>query len=389
MRILMINSVCGIRSTGRICTDLAEALEKQGHEVKIGYGRESVPEKYRRFAVRISSETEVKLHGVKARLFDADGLGSKRATARFLRFVEEFNPDVIHLHNLHGYYINVPMLFRYIIENNKKVIWTLHDCWAFTGHCCNLNGCDKWKSLCNACPKHKLYPASITDRSHLNYQRKKELFTAVKDLTVITPSQWLADLAKQSFLGSSRIEVIPNGIDLDVFRPRQSDFKSRNGLDNKKIVLGVASAWSKSKGLYDFFKLAEMLPDDYKIVMVGLKDEQMGLVSENILAIKRTNNVQELAEIYTAADVFVNATYNDNYPTVNLEAQACGTPVITYRTGGSVESVPAENVVEQGDLQGLKNKILANDFACHPNLKMGKNDMLKEYVTHLVVKNCD
>ena len=382
----MINSVCGIRSTGRICTDLAEALEKQGHEVKIGYGRESVPEKYRRFAVRISSEAEVRLHGLKARLFDADGLGSKYATARFLRFIEEFDPDVIHLHNLHGYYINVPMLFRYIIKNNKRVIWTLHDCWAFTGHCCNLNGCDKWKSLCKGCPKHKLYPASITDRSHLNYQRKKELFTAVKDLTIVTPSRWLADLVKQSFLGALRIEVIPNGIDLDVFQPSQSDFKSRNGLENKKIVLGVASAWSKSKGLYDFITLAQILPDDYKIVMVGLKDEQMCLIPENILAIKRTNNLQELAEIYAAADVFLNATYNDNYPTVNLEAQACGTPVLTYRTGGSVESVPAENVVEQGDLYGVKDKILANNFVCHPNLKMGKNDMLKGYL-NLIIAN--
>ncbi len=384
MKILMINSVCGIRSTGRICTDLAEALEKQGHEVKIGYGRETVPEKYRRFAVRISSETEVRLHGVKARLFDADGLGSKRATARFLRFVKEYDPDVIHLHNLHGYYINIPMLFRYIIENKKKVIWTLHDCWAFTGHCCNLNGCDKWKSLCKDCPKHKLYPASITDRSHLNYKRKKELFTAVEDLIIVTPSQWLADLTRRSFLGNAKIEVIRNGIDLEAFQPTEGDFRSRYGLEDKKIVLGVASAWSKSKGLCDFIKLADELPDSYKIVLVGLKPDQMQLIPEKILGIERTNNVQELAEIYTAADVFVNATYNDNYPTVNLEAQACGTPVITYRTGGSVESVPAENVVEQGDVMGLKDKILSENVECLSDLKMGKNDMLKEYANFFV-----
>ena len=150
MKVLMINSVCGIRSTGRICTDIAEELEKQGHDVKIAYGRETVPEKYQKYAVRIGTDLDVKLHGIKTRLFDRHGFGSKRATKKFIKWVEEYDPDVIHLHNLHGYYINIKILFDYLKKANKKVVWTLHDCWAFTGHCTHFDfvGCNKWKCKC-------------------------------------------------------------------------------------------------------------------------------------------------------------------------------------------------------------------------------------------------
>lgn len=354
MKILQINSVCGIRSTGRICTDLADVLEQNGHECKIAYGREIVPEKYQKYAIRIGSDFDVKRHAIQSRFFDNTGFGSKHATVKFIEWVKEYDPDVIHLHNIHGYYINIEILFNYLANANKPVIWTLHDCWTFTGHCAYYSyvKCDKWKTGCFNCPQKRSYPLSILfDQSKQNWLKKKALFTSIKNMILVTPSKWLANEVKQSFLRKYPVNVIPNGIDLNVFKPTSSDFREKNGLVGKKIILGVASIWDKRKGLNDFFELSKILDDNYKIVLVGLSKNQMNDLPKNILAISRTNNVKELAEIYSSADVLFNPTYEDNYPTVNLEAQACGTPVITYRTGGSVESVPEENIVKQGEFQ--------------------------------------
>lgn len=354
----MINSVCGIRSTGRICTDLADALTAQGHEVRIAYGRETVPEKYQKYAVKIGSDTDTKIHALRSRLLDDTGFGSKRATERFIEWVRSYDPDVVHLHNIHGYYINIEVLFRYLAETQKHVIWTLHDCWPFTGHCPHFEyeKCGKWKTGCFDCPKDKKeYPARLLlDNSASNWKKKRKLFTAVKDMTLVTPSKWLGDLAKQSFLKKCPVKVIHNGIDTDVFRPTESNFREKNGLEGKKLLLGVASTWYDKKGLGDFIRLSKKLDDPYKIILVGLTDKQLETMPKNILGITRTNSTKELAEIYTAADYFINLTYEDNYPTVNLEAQACGTPVISYRTGGSTESaVRFGTVVEQGDLKSV------------------------------------
>ena len=359
MKVLQINSVCGIRSTGRICTDLADVLLQDGHECKIAYGRESVPEKYRKIAVRIGNDLDAKMHALQSRIFDNAGFGSKRATEKFIDWVKKYDPDIIHLHNIHGYYINIEVLFKYLAESNKPVVWTLHDCWAFTGHCAYFSyvKCDKWKTGCFNCPQKKRYPSSLLwDASKQNWQKKKALFTSVKNMTLATPSKWLANEVKKSFLSNYPMKVIANGIDLDVFKPTPSDFKEKNGLVGKKIILGVASSWSECKGLKDFIELSKILDEKYKIVLVGLSGNQIKELPENVMAISRTNNVKELAEIYTAADIFFNPTYEDNFPTVNLEAQACGTPVITYKTGGSVESVPEKNVVEQG----LYKDVLSN-----------------------------
>lgn len=352
----MINTVCGIGSTGRICSDLAEVLEQNGNECKIAYGRGVVPEKYKKYAVKIGSDLDVKLHALQTRLFDNTGFGSEKVTQKFINWIKEYNPDVIHLHNLHGYYINIEVLFNYLAEANKPVIWTLHDCWTFTGHCTHYSyvKCDKWKYGCNNCPQKREYPSSlIFDSSKKNWETKRALFTSVKNITFVSPSRWLANQVEQSFLNKYPVEVVPNGIDLTVFKPTPSDFRKKHNLEGKNIILGVASAWEPRKGLEDFVELSKTLDDSYKIILVGLSEKQKKELPENILGITRTNNVNELAEIYTAADVFFNPTYEDTYPTVNLEAQACGTPVVTYRTGGSVESVPEENVIEQGMFQTL------------------------------------
>ncbi len=341
MKVLMINVVCGIRSTGRICTDLVTALEAQGHEVKIAYGRENVPEQCQKYAVRIGSDLDVKLHGVRARLLDGAGLGSKLATEKFIKWVKEYDPDVIHLHNIHGYYINVEVLFDYLKESGKKIIWTLHDCWSFTGHCVYFDyvGCEKWKTGCEHCPQKSEYPVRIgPDMSRQHYNLKKKLFTGISNMTLVTPSQWLADLISESYMKEYPTKVIYNGVDTEVFRPTESDVRGKYNCQGKKIILGVAAVWDKRKGMSTFVKLSNRLDDTYQIILVGLSKGQIEQLPENIIGIERTNSVEELAELYTAADVFINPTLEDNYPTTNIESIACGTPVITYETGGSPES---------------------------------------------------
>ena len=360
MKVLQINSVCGIRSTGRICTDIADVLTANGHECKIVYGRETVPEKYKKYAVRIGSNTDVKLHALESRLFDNSGFGSKKATNDFIKWVKEYDPDVIHLHNIHGYYINIEILFNYLKSCNKRIIWTLHDCWPFTGHCSyfTIVKCEQWKAHCSYCVQKHCYPSSIlADHCKSNFERKRALFSGIKDMTLITPSKWLADLVSESFLKKYPVKVIHNGIDLSVFKPTESDLRKKYGLTDKKVILGVASVWDERKGLDDFIKLLDLLDRQYQIVLIGLSDRQLKKMPDNVIGIKRTDSVTELAQWYTTADVFLNLTYEDNYPTVNLEAQACGTPCITYRTGGSVESVPEENIVDAGDISTIKSML--------------------------------
>ena len=362
MKVLFINAVCGTGSTGKICAELAEKYEQEGHEVKIAYGRQAfVPEKYRKYAVRIGSDLDVKIHALYTRVTDRHGLASKRATKKFLAWAEIYSPDILWLHNIHGYYINYEMLFAWIKTHPEmEVKWTLHDCWAFTGHCPHFTaaGCDKWKVRCCDCPEKKQYPASnVMDNSRDNYKRKKRAFCGVHNLTIITPSKWLANLVKESYLREYPVEVVYNTIDTNVFKPTESTFRKKYNIEHKKIILGVANVWNVRKGFDDFIKLAKLLSDDYVVVLVGLDEKQLKGLPDNVIGVMRTNGPKELAGIYTTADVFVNLTYEDTYPTVNLEAKACGTPVITYRTGGSVESVDENNIIEVGDITSLCKKI--------------------------------
>ena len=354
MRVLIVNTVCGTGSVGRICVAQARELRQQGHTVRIAYGRGSCEEPD---AFHIESEMAVRRHGLLTRVSDRHGFGSRHATEKFLIWAEEYDPELLLLHNLHGYYLHVGLLFQWIkTRPQMRVRWTLHDCWAFTGHCCYFDfvDCPRWKTGCHHCPQKTEYPASYgLDRSRENYRDKRALFTGVRNMTLITPSHWLAGLVKESYLKDYPVEVIHNTIDRAVFRPTPGTFRGKHGLEGKKIVLGVASNWEKRKGLQDLLALSQTLPEPYRVVLVGLK----GKVPPGVLAIPRTDSPRELAEIYTAADVFVNPTYEDNYPTVNLEAAACGTPVITYRTGGSVESVMPDRIVEKGDLRGLEAMI--------------------------------
>ena len=388
MKILQINSVCGVGSTGRIATDLYKVLEDQGHECKIAYGRGTAPEGID--SIKVGSNLDNYIHVFKTRVFDKHGFGSVNATKKFIEEVKEYDPDVIHLHNIHGYYINIEILFNYLKEANMPVIWTLHDCWAFTGHCAYFDyvGCDKWKSGCNKCPQKQGYPTSnILDNSKFNYEKKKELFTSVDKMTIVTPSKWLANLVKESFLGKYPVEVINNGIDLDIFKPTESNFREKYNLQDKFIVLGVASIWDERKGLKYFVELSKELSDDYKIVVVGVNEKQKKELPNNILAITRTNNIKELAEIYTVADVFVNPTLEEVLGMTNLEALACGTPVITFKTGGSPECInnTCGYSIKKGRIKEVINsiehiefdKVICKNYA----KKYCKNKKYSEYLS--------
>lgn len=360
MRVLFFNSVCGIRSTGRICAEAADSLSAEGHICKIAYGRENyVPEKYHKYAVRIGTDIDVKLHALSSRLFDNHGLCSNKATEDFLAWAENFNPNLLWLHNIHGYYINYERLFIWIKSRPEmQVYWTLHDCWSFTGHCAYFTyaNCDRWKTLCEKCPQKGAYPKSfLLDRSRANFIKKKQAFIGVENMKLITPSQWLANLVKQSFLKEYPVEVDYNTVDTTIFKPTYGDFRIRYGINEKKVILGVASVWDARKGLEDFLRLSKMIDDTTVIVLVGLTKKQIKKLPPNIIGIERTNNPQELAEIYTMADVFFNPTYEDNYPTVNLEAQLCGTKVVTYDTGGSAETKKTDEfiVLKPGDIHAV------------------------------------
>lgn len=269
MKYLFINVVAGSGSTGKIAKQMCKQLQTEGHQCVLAYGRWKVNcddiSTY-----RIGTAWDYSLHGLQTRLFDRHGFGSKSATRKFLKWVEEYDPDVIWLHNIHGYYINVEMLFEYLRKSNKKVYWTLHDCWSFTGHCAYFTyiQCDKWKSGCYKCKQKNRYPQSLSiDNSKQNYKRKKKAFCGVKDMTLITPSQWLADLVKESFLKEYPIEIVRNQIDRNVFKPTESNFREKYGLEDKVILLGVASIWEERKGLQDYLKLSQILSDKYKIVL--------------------------------------------------------------------------------------------------------------------------
>lgn len=296
-----------------------------------------------------------------AYIFGLNGSFNIVNTFLFLNKLNKIKPDLIHLHNLCDNYINVNMLFKYINKHNIPVIWTLHDAWAYTGRC-NGYTCDKWKQGCGNCPQLHAYPPTLLiDNSASNYRKRKELYNSIKNLTIVTPSKWLADLGKFSFFKDKNIKVINNGINLDIFKPIENDFKKEHNIENKYLILGLAYDWKdKRKGLDDFIKLSSTLPSNYQIVLVGTNDEIDSLLPSNIISIHKTHNQEELAKIYTAADVFVSPTKADNFPTVNIEALACGTPVITYDAGGSKESLTEKcgTYVPINDINSLRKEII-------------------------------
>lgn len=343
MKVLQINTVYGIGSTGKIAKEIHDVCVGEGISCFSGYRCGKGVRNLCEDAVAISDRLDSRVHGFLARHTLWKGAFSIIHTMNFLVKVDRYAPDVIHLHNLHGSYINIPLLFNYIKKKDIPVIWTLHDCWPFTAICAyfTVAGCDKWLSGCGHCPQLRACSSARLDTTHSVWKWKKRHFLKPQSMCMVTPSQWLADLVKKSFLGQYPAKVIQNGIDLSVFKPTQSEIRRKYGIpDGKFLLLGVAFDWGYRKGLDAFIELAARLdPQTYQIVLVGTNDEIDRQLPPGIIAIHRTQNQQELAAIYSVADLFVNPTREDNFPTVNMESLACGTPVVTFRTGGSPESL--------------------------------------------------
>ena len=338
MKIIQINTF-PYKSTGAIMMNLHGILTENGYDSYVAWGRGRDAENDHEIA--FGDELGVKLHGAYTRITDRTGFASKAATARLIKGLDEIKPDIIHLHNIHGYYVNIEMLFEYINSHEIPLVWTLHDCWSFTGHCAWFDacGCEKWKTGCYCCPQKKTYPASLlADASEWNYRKKRELFNGVENAVIVTPSQWLKGLAEESFLNGYPIKLIYNGIDLKTFclQDEAEKIKNKFGLDNRPLILGAASEWTERKGLRDIITLAERM-SKLQFAAVGLTEKQIAALPKNVKGIKRTASVREMAQLYSAADIFFNPTYEDNFPTTNVEALACGTPVVTYDTGGSPE----------------------------------------------------
>lgn len=356
--ILQINILNDTGSTGRIMQGISKVIQENGMNSYTAYGYGNSD---RDNSIRIGSKIDYYIHNVFSRVFCNQGKYSYLATKKFLEKVEKIKPDIIHLHNIHGNYINYGLLFKYIVQNDIGVVWTFHDCWPFTGRCAyyQLAKCDQWKNGCIRCKNTKDYPASLFKKNvEKQFSDKKHIFTKLNRLCIVTPSEWLSREVKKSFLSTRDVRVINNGINTSVFKYQPGNFKMNYGLQNNFLILGIAHSWDKRKGLEDFIKMSDLLKEDEKIVLVGLSEKQTKNLPTKILGISKTESIQQLAEIYSESDVFVNFTYEDNFPTVNLEAMSCKLPVFTYNTGGSVESVlSSDYIVEQGDVDSMYKKI--------------------------------
>lgn len=390
MKVVQINTVCGIGSTGRITTDLHNALVERGHECLICYGRGDAPEDFKGY--RIGTDLDVHLHALYSRITDRTAFASKRATLELLRKIEEFKPDIVHLHNLHGYYIHFEKLFQYLKQYNKPVIWSLYDCWSFTGHCCHFDyiGCDKWKAGCQDCPQKKEYPASyILDQSKKNYRDKKRLIHSINQLTVVPPTQWLSQILENSYLSDINKKIIPTGIDLEAFQPTSSNLRKELQLEDTQVVLGVSNGFGKFKGSKYFLQLAERLPKNYRLVLLGVTKEQSSQYPKEVLTLPRTNSTHQLAQFYTMADVFVNPTLQETQGLTSIEALACGTGVVTFQSGGSAESMNESCgiAVVRDDFEGLLQAVIqvcGNPFSpelCRKKaMEYDKKKLLKDYI---------
>ena len=394
MKLLQINTSLNTSSTGKIVSQISKMVQEDGGESYIAYSGKYPVNTNEVNSFRVGSKLDFYWHALITRFFDLHGFGSTQATKKLIKAIDNMKPDIIHLHNLHGYYLNVEILFNYIAENQVPVVWTLHDCWSFTGHCSHFEfvKCNKWKKSCHSCPQLSSYPASILrDNSLKNFIKKKTIFNSVSNMTIVPVSKWLDIKLRDSFLSKYDSRVINNGIDLEVFKPTSNKtILKKLNIENKFVLLGVASVWTEKKGLFEFIKLSRILNEDYAIVLVGGPTKTQQILPKNIYFIPRIANQSHLAEIYSSSDLYLNLTFEDTFPTTNLESIACGTEVLTYKTGGSSESIHkgCGYVVNQGDIDEVKvmieeiknkskaSKLLLTNIA---NTQFDKNKNFNQY----------
>lgn len=378
-----INTIGNSGSTGRIAEGICKLAVEKGMTCHTAYGRwanESITQLH-----KIGNKLSIYWHVAMTRLFDRHGLASESATHQLIAKLKDTKPDLIHLHNIHGYYLNYPMLFQYLVQLNIPIVWTLHDCWTYTGHCVHYTAiqCDKWKTRCFQCPNLKDYPESwLTDRSEANYRQKKGSFTSLKNLTIVTVSHWLANQVKQSFLSNYPITCIYNGINLQRFIPQPASTFPKEW-ENKFIILGVATVWNERKGLADFIRLAQLLDKDDQIVLVGLSEQQIKQLPSNIIGLKKTENVEELVRLYSAAHVYINFSVEETFGMTTVESLACGTPVIVVNSTASPEIVTEEVgfVIEPHDVQAAN--------CCIKNIKKKGKETYRETCRKYVIQKFD
>lgn len=368
MKVLEINTrYYNGGSTGRIVYDLQQVMHTNGIDCYVAFGFGYNPKTEERpFLYRIENDLELFINKIWTKLTGHHGFNNKRETRKLLKWIDDVNPDIIHMHNIHNHYVNIRMLLQYIAKKNIPCVLTMHDCWTFTGHCAyfDYSGCNKWRTGCNHCPSLRDYPKTFApiDPSPWNYKMKKKLFAPL-NITFVSPSQWLCNLQQQSFLKDKSCVVINNGVDMSVFYPIKSNVREEYGIGSRKMILAVAGGLSIRKGKDYLLKLPLLLNDDEVLVLVGLKKGQEALLpkTHKVIGIQRTKTPDELVGLYSEADVFINPTLEDNFPTTNLEALACGTPVVTFDTGGSAEVISSETglAVDKGDMDGLLSAIRA------------------------------
>ena len=360
-RVLQINVTANWGSTGRIAEEIGLLAQINDWESYIAYGRGNPNSKSH--LIRIGNVFDMYHHGIQSRLFDIHGLASQKATKVFLDKIRSINPNIIHLHNIHGYYLNYPKLFDYLSRANIPIIWTLHDCWPFTGHCAYFDfiNCNKWKKQCHECKGLNTYPKAFIDASHKNFSLKKQYLTQIPNMVLVPVSNWLDRLLSESFLSHYKTQVIHNGINIDLFKPTIDEtITKKYNINNKFIILGLTNIWAERKGLNDIIKLNEIIDHSvFQIVLVGLTTKQIKQIPQSIIGIPRTDSIEDLVKLYSKAGVFINPTWEDNFPTTNLEALACGTPIITYNTGGSPEAIDEKTgyVVSKGNIDNLYEAI--------------------------------
>ena len=395
MKVLIINASCGNGSTGRIVADLYHMLRNKGHFCKIAFGHGEPRMVPYEDTIRVNNKWGYYIHNVLGKLFDRAGFFSRQKTKKFVKIIEEYKPDLIHLHNLHGFWINIDILFKELRKLNIPIVWTLHDCWAYTGHCSHYttNKCYKWVDGCHTCQHLDVYPRSyFVDNSRNNYLKKKVLFTSVDKMTIVTPSQWLASEVKKSFLGKYPVTPIPNGIDLKTFSRKEFVSRKKFGIpEKKKVLLAVSFVWNKEKGLDDLIELSKKIDKDkYVMVIVGLSARQKEtlLLPPTIIAIERTSNIDDLVELYSLSDVFLNPSYQETMGMVTAEAIACGTPVIVYDKTAVPEIVDPQSgfVVKAGDITAMKENIekaldLNKECISKCAMKFEKNNQYEKYYT--------
>jgi glycosyltransferase involved in cell wall biosynthesis len=393
-KLLQINTVVNCGSTGKIVEAIGQIVIQNGWSSYIAFGRDEKPSESK--LIKIGNNIDMELHGLQTRLFDRHCLASRNATIDLVEQINKIKPDIIHLHNLHGYYLNIEILFNYLAQNSIPVVWTLHDCWPITGHCVYFDyvGCERWKTGCFDCPQKKTYPSSyFYDRSIKNYSLKNKLFNSINGLTIVPVSDWLSEIISHSFLAEHLSKVIKNGIDIDIFSPTDcNEIKKKYNLDGKYILLGVAGIWSPRKGLSEFIKLNENIDSNYQIILVGLSSSQIKSLPKNIIGIPEIENNKELAEFYSVADVFVNPSLEETFGLTTVEALACGTPAVVYNATAIPEIISPEtgSLVEKGDIQGLINAIVTiqkkgknyYSLACteHARMFYNKNDRYLDYL---------